>query len=180
MPCGPAPAALSSGDPLFNEKVVVAAPARARAWGLGNAAMHADYDVETNFTLFRPVAVEPRPTRSAIAGRRIAVARIRPNEDLVCAIEAVCVTHGFKSAIVRGSVGSTVGVRFDDGHVVEDITTEIMVLQGSVSPAALGPRAALEIALIDRSGAVHKGRVTRGANPVLICFELVLEEDTRP
>jgi hypothetical protein len=120
--------------------------------------------------------VEPRPTRAAIAGRRTAIARIRPNEDLVGAIESVCVTHGFESATIRGSVGSTVGVRFDDGHVVEDIATEIMVLQGRVSPTASGPCAELDIALIDPRGEVHKGRLTRGANPVLICFELVLEE----
>ena len=34
----------------------------------------------------------------------------------------------------------------------------------------------MEIALIDPRGDVHKGRLARGENPVLICFELVLEE----
>jgi predicted DNA-binding protein with PD1-like motif len=163
-----------NGGHLFNEKVVVAAPARAQAWGLSNAAMQADFDAETNFTLFQPVPV-PMPHK-ATNGRRSVIARIRPNEDLLTSIETICEKHGFAAAAIRGSVGSTVGVRFEDGRVVDDIATEVMVLRGAVNTTASGPRAALEIALIDPRGHVHRGRIQRGANAVLICFELVLEE----
>lgn len=164
------------GGHLFTDQVTVAQPARADAWGLGNAVMQADFDEETNFTLFHPVAVEAAPVRTTPTGKRSVIARIRPNVDLVTGIEQVCASHNLERAIVRGSVGSIVGAVFDDGREVDDIATEILVLQGHVGPGPGGPRADLEIALIDPRGRVHKGRPRRGVNPVLICFELVLEE----
>lgn len=170
------PDGIERGGHVHTDQVVVAEPARARAWGLGNAAMQSDYDEETNFTLFHPVAVAPAAGAPASGGRRCALARIRPNVDLMQGIEQVAGRHGFAKATVRGSVGSIVGARFEDGRRVDDVATEILVLRGDVRPGADGPTCDLEIALIDPRGDVHKGRLERGANPVLICFELVLEE----
>ncbi len=170
------PDGVERGGHLFTDQVIVAEPAHAYAWGLANAVMQSDFDEETNFTLFHPVAVEARAASAVNRGKRCVIARIRPNVDLTQGIEQVCRSHGFEKAIVRGSVGSIVGALFEDGHKVEDIATEILVLHGTVDCSASVPRTDLEIALIDPRGQVHKGRPKRGANPVLICFELVLEE----
>ncbi|VVE04319.1 DNA-binding protein [Pandoraea eparura] len=165
------------GGHIFSDQVIVAHDAVARAWGIANAEMRADFDAETNFTLFRPVPVDaPREPVSTPTGRRCVVARIRPNEDLVQSIEQVCREHGLRAATIRGSVGSIVGARFENAAPVDDIATEIFVLDGVVAEAANGPRATLDIALIDPRGNIHQGRVVRGDNPVLICFELFLEE----
>lgn len=165
------------GGHIFSDQVIVAQDTEARAWGIANAEMRADFDAETNFTLFRPVPIEAaRKPVPASTGRRCVVARIRPNEDLVQSIEQVCREHGLRAATIRGSVGSIVGARFENAAPVDDIATEIFVLDGVVAEATNGPRATLDIALIDPRGNIHQGRVARGDNPVLICFELFLEE----
>jgi len=165
------------GGHLVPTETVIAAPSMAQAWGLANVAMQAEPDPETNFTLFHPIAVEPAAALRPDGGPRIVVARIRPNEDLVESIEAVAKRHGMRNAIVRGSLGSIVGAEFENGDRVDDIATEILVLDGRVSTDASGDASTrLDIALIDPHGDIHKGRLVRGRNAVLICFELVLEE----
>ena len=171
------PDGVERGGHLHTHQVVVAEPAHAQAWGLANAIMQSEPDEETNFTLFRPVPVEVAASAAKPAGgRRSVLARIRPNVDLLEGIEQVCSRHGFAAATVRGSIGSIVGARFEDGRRVDDVATEILVLRGEVRPGPDGGRTDMEIALIDPRGDVHKGRLARGENPVLICFELVLEE----
>lgn len=170
------------GGHIFSDQVTVVQPVLTRAWGVSNALMRADFDPETNFTLFHPVPAGEQGgnghTSSSASpdGRKFVVARIRPNEDLVSAIEETCAQHGIRAAHVRGSVGSIVGARFEDAAPIDDVATEILVLKGEVRDTAEGPRATLDIALIDPRGDVHRGRVLRGENPVLICFELFLEE----
>lgn len=172
------------GGHVFADQVVVGATARAQAWGVANAVMQADYDEETNFTLFHPIPaalpVSPASFGTAVgadrelSGGTCIVARIRPNQDLIGGIEAVCRTHGIRKARICGSVGSIIGARFADGSRVDDRETEILVLEGSVRDDGNGPRAELTVALIDPRGDIHRGDLLPGENPVLICFELVL------
>ncbi len=169
---------LERGGHLFTDQVFVQSPARAEAWGLPDVVMQADFDEETNFTLFHPIRTNTAGTGTTAgqAGRCV-IAKICPNEDLVLGIEAACREHGISNAIVRGSVGSIVGAEFEDGKQVQDIATEILVAHGVVSGASPEQaRCTLDIALIDPSGAIHRGRIKRASNPILICFELVLEE----
>lgn len=163
------------GGHLLTDHVVVAEPVNAMAFGLADAAMQVDFDDETNFSLFHPVQVTAHPTQSEGANR-CAIARIRPNEDLCGSIEAVCARHGFEGALIRGSIGSIAGAQFTDGRSVRGIATEILVVDGKVSASPSGLHCHLDIAVIDTSGKVHRGTLARGVNPVLICFELVLEE----
>lgn len=154
------------------------APARVTAYVTQDAAMRVDDDAETNFRLFglvnRPVAPDDEPKNSLL------VAKIRPNEDLITAIERVCSRHGVTSGRVLSGIGSTVGAVFEDGTFVPEIPTEVLVLSGTVEPGDDGhPRVSLKTALIDAQGVVHEGSPTRGANPVLICFELFLEVTCR-
>ncbi|SAK74463.1 hypothetical protein AWB79_04361 [Caballeronia hypogeia] len=168
------------GGHIFSDQVTVARGSVAKAWGIANALMRADYDPETNFTLFQPVEAPPVSNVTASRdGRKGIVARIRPNEDLSQGIEAACRINGIRAARIRGSVGSIVGARFENADPVDDIATEILVLDGEVKDEGGEPRATLDVALIDPRGRVHQGRVVRGDNPVLICFELFLEESLR-
>lgn len=154
---------------------VVSAPGQASAFGTERVAMVSRFDPETNFSLFRPVASIPSQPSDAASARCIMV-RIKPNVDLVEGVEAVCRRHGVRHAQVRSGIGSIVGAEFEDGCTIEPHPTEILVLDGRIAPDRHGrPRADLTIALIDTAGRVHEGRPVRGRNPVLICFELVLE-----
>jgi predicted DNA-binding protein with PD1-like motif len=164
----------AQGGHLLPERIVVAASGQAEAWGLHDATMATRYDPETNFTLFHPTRLtDAAPARD---GKRVVLARIRPEEDLTMAIEEVCRSHGIASAVIRGSVGSLIGADFEDGRVLQDRATEILVRSGEVRDGPQGLRARLEIALINPQGKVCEGVLGRGRNPVLICFELVIEE----
>jgi predicted DNA-binding protein with PD1-like motif len=154
------------GGHMLPHETMVAAATTVHVWALPDVAIEADADAETNFTLFHPVAAGP-----ASGGDRSVVARVRPNEDISGAIEAVARRHHMSAAIVRGSLGSLIGSCFIDGSRVEDHATEVLVRSGSVHEGV----AVLDMLVVDMTGRVHEGRLVRGDNPVCITFELVLE-----
>ena len=136
-------------------------------------AMTTAFDPETNFTLFGPVAAEA-PSDADQDG--LIVAKIRPNEDLIGAIEQICRRHGVEKARLASLIGSLVGARFADGRTVDGVPTEILGLSGAMARRPDGSYDVdLELALIDVAGKIHRGRPSRGENPVLICVELFLE-----
>jgi predicted DNA-binding protein with PD1-like motif len=159
---------------VLPEQTVVGSTVEARAWVSVEIAIRAEPDLETNFTLFRPVHLA---SAAAMSGPRMAFARIRPDQDATEALEAVCREHGFRAAIVRSSVGSLIGAEFEDGRMVEDIATEFLVLDGAAAPDEAGEmRGFLDVAVADMQGRLHEGRLLRGRNPVCITFELAIEE----
>ena len=111
---------------------------------------------------------------------RIAVVRIRPNEDLVTAVEAACREHGLAHAIVRSAVGSLVDAVLETGGRTLKIAgpgIEILTLAGEVRSERTGePQADLRGTIADGRARVSGGRFTRGTNPVCITVELVLQE----
>jgi uncharacterized protein len=111
---------------------------------------------------------------------RIAVVRIRPNEDLVTAVEAACREHGLAHAIVRSAVGSLIDAELETGGRTLEIAgpgIEILTLAGEVRSKWTGePQADLRGTIADGSARVYGGRFARGANPVCITIELVLQE----
>jgi predicted DNA-binding protein with PD1-like motif len=154
------------GGHMLPHETTVARETIVHAWALPDIAIRADPDPETNFTLFHPIAAPPAPD-----GDRTIVARIRPNQDITEAIEAIARRHHMHAAIVRGSLGSLIGAHFTDGSKVVDHATEVLVLSGHVH----GGEAVLDMLVVDMAGHVHEGRLVRGDNPVCITFELVLE-----
>jgi predicted DNA-binding protein with PD1-like motif len=163
------------GGHLLPFETFVSAPGHAVAFGTGQIAMVSKFDPETNFTLFRPVAAGEAPA-AGTAEPRCILARIKPNVDLIEGIEDVCRQHDIHHARVRSGVGSIVGAEFEDGRVILEHPTEILILAGRIAPDRNGqPRADLSIAVADTEGDLHEGKPVRGRNPVLICFELVLE-----
>ncbi len=164
------------GGHMLPHECIVAREMPARAWGFTAIRMATAADPETNFTLFQPTTLfqsttRSQPTSQTTANARGVFARIRPNEDISLAVEAVARRHGLRDAAVRGSLGSLIGARFADGHAVPDLATEVLVRRGAVRDGI----AELDMLVADMQGNVHEGLLMRGENPVLITFDLVLE-----
>jgi predicted DNA-binding protein with PD1-like motif len=163
----------ASGGHILPEETIVAAPFAVEAFGLDGALFTAEPDPETNFKLFGPIAVARSGTET---DRHAFALRLRPNQDFALCLEAFCRAHGIGRVRIRGGVGSTIGARFTDGRTVEPFATELTVTSGEIVPGADGaPEAMLDIALVDYTGALARGRLVRGDNPVLMTMELVLE-----
>jgi len=163
------------GGHVLPFEALVSAPGQANAFGTEQVAMVSKFDPETNFTLFRPLAPAEVPAQSNSEPRCI-LARLKPNVDLIEGIEETCRRHNIRKATVRSGVGSIVGTEFEDGRIIHEHPTEILVLSGHIAPDHDGqPCADLSIAVIDTTGSIHEGKPMRGRNPVLICFELALE-----
>ncbi len=153
------------GGHILLDESVVTAPASVVAWTFANIGFCAEPDPETNFTLLRPQRVGDGEQGRAV------VARIRPNQDVCTAVEAIARDCGMREAVVRGSLGSLIGARFADGREVGDHATEVLVRDGSVRDGV----AMIDMVVVDMQGRVHEGRLVHGDNPVCITFDLVLE-----
>jgi predicted DNA-binding protein with PD1-like motif len=151
------------GGHILPLETIIAEPGEATAWGFRTIHIEAKPDPETNFTLFQP---------SGTATGRDLVARIKPNEDIVTALETIARTHGISDAVVRGSLGSLIGARFTHGGTVDDHATEVLVREGRISDG----KAALDLLVVDMRGHVYEGWLQRGENPVCITFDIVLEQ----
>lgn len=146
-------------------------PARIDAWMLDGAAFEVQPDAETNFNLLQVTTATGRS-----GGREALVVRVRPNQDLCVALEALCAEHNVRRGRIRGGVGSLIGSVFDDGRTVEPFVTEAFIRHGLIAPGTDGAlRAEVDIGLVAHTGEIAEGRLARGMNPVLITFELVIE-----
>ena len=137
------------------------------AWGFTTARIESIPDSETNFTLFQI-------SGQSVPAARAVIARVKPNEDILTALETIARRHGIADGAVRGSLGSLVGARFSGGRQISDDATEVLVRQGLVRDG----RASLEMAVVDMRGQVHEGWLTHDDNPVCITFDVVLENET--
>ncbi len=153
------------GGHILPRETCVAVATEAVAWGLADARIETAPDAETNFTLFQPCV-------SAATGPAV-LARVKPNEDIVTAVEQIAAIAGFADATVRGSLGSLIGASFSDGRELDDIATEVLVRSGIVCNG----KAELDLLVVDMQGRVHAGRLARGDNPVCITFDLMLTPD---
>ena len=109
---------------------------------------------------------------TAIRLGRVATVRIGPNEDLVAGLEAAAEQLGFTQALVRSGLGSLIDVAFQDGARLEGPGFEIACMFGELGPQAAGVSGVVG----DPAGKVSAGRFLRGANPVCVTIEAVLEE----
>ena len=161
------------GGHMMPHEAIVAEPVRARAYGTRNVAVTVDFEPETNFSLFTPHAL----SGVAAGERRIAFARLRPNVDFCQALEEICRRHGFAAGRVCGGVGSLIGARFTDAPEMSDYATEVYVRAGTIAADAAGTlTATADVSLVSLTGALAAGRLVRGDNPVLITFEVSVEE----
>ncbi|SMF45477.1 Predicted DNA-binding protein with PD1-like DNA-binding motif [Tistlia consotensis] len=116
-------------------------------------------------------------------GRLVAI-RLKPNQDLVEGIELAAAEAGLGYATVRSAVGSLVDAALGygaDEHAgvttVEGPGIEILTLSGELRADREGrPRAHLQGTVADGDAVLYGGRFVRGANPIGITLELVLQE----
>lgn len=162
-----------SGGHILPDQSILAEAVTVEAVGLDGAGFVAQQDAETGFKLFVPGARAPA---GADASDGFFVLRLRPNQDVFTALEGFCAERGLPSATIHGGVGSTIGASFADGRIMEPFATEIAIRSGRVAPGAGGGlEAGLDILLVDYTGAMAEGALKRGANPVLMTLELVIE-----
>lgn len=161
-----------SGGHILPDETVLAEAVTLQAVGLNGAAFAAEVDPETHFKLFGPVSAVPQ---GAERGGRFFALRVRPNIDFSTALEQFCVSQGIARAVIHGGVGSTIGARFTDGLAVENFATEVAITAGEIRVEGGQATSEIDVALVDYTGALASGRLTRGDNPVLMTFELVLE-----
>ena len=163
----------AGGGHILPEETFVAEPFAVEAFGIDGAMFVAEPDSETNFKLFGPVAIAPAGAKTS---SRAFALRLRPNQDFAGALETFCRERGIISAKIHGGVGSTIGVRFADGCIVEPFATELAIRAGGIAARAGDAlEAELDIAVVDYIGGLAEGRLRRGDNPVLMTMELVLE-----
>jgi predicted DNA-binding protein with PD1-like motif len=149
---------------------IIAEPVRIQGIGLHGARFETKPDPETGFTLFTPV-----PTGSATGGVNGADAlavRLKPNQDITRALEAVTREAGWDGAVVHGGVGSIIGARYTDAPAVEPFATEMFLTRGLID--ANGRESRLDAALVDYTGAVSAGTLVVDDNPILMTLEVVL------
>jgi predicted DNA-binding protein with PD1-like motif len=151
---------------------IVAEPITVTGIGSRTAAFKALPDPETNFTLFEPVPVSEDAAKAFQP--YVLLARVRPNEDISLAIEAICAEHRIITAHVYG-IGSLNEVLFTDETRVESHATEVLIRRGRVIDVGGLPRASLDIDVVDMQGRIFEGEIVRGDNPVCVTFELVIE-----
>ena len=111
---------------------------------------------------------------------RLCTVRLRPNQDLVEGIEALCREMGLSHAVVRAAVGSLNDAVFEAGGCELKVAgpgLEIILLSGEVTSDTKGaPRAKLFGAVCDQEGQVIGGRFLPGRNIICITLELLLQE----
>ena len=112
---------------------------------------------------------------------RIAYARILPNEDLVQAVERLCLLESFRCAFVRGALGSLVDAcmlnRDGSYRFVRGPAVEIVSLAGEVRSLPDGSiNAALSGVVAGTDGVVHGGVFVPGMNTICMTLEITLEE----
>ena len=157
------------GGHILPHETRVAEATEATAWGFRAIRIDSLPDTETNFTLFQPSATTIASTITS-TGNGL-VARIKPNQDMIGALETIARDNGIRNAIVRGSLGSLIGASFTNGAQVDGVATEILVREGTIRDGS----AALDLLVVDMQGRLHEGWIKPGQNPVCITFELVLE-----
>jgi predicted DNA-binding protein with PD1-like motif len=112
---------------------------------------------------------------------RVAYARIAPNEDLVLAVEKLCLLEGFRNAFIRGALGSLVDACLNteqDGLLhIPGPAVEIVSLAGEVRSQPDGAiRASLTGVVADKEGTIFGGPFAPGLNPICMTFEITIEE----
>lgn len=144
----------------------LAADAEVTGLGAASAWFEGLHDPETNFTLFSAMDGGGGGGGGTGGG---CLLRLRPEEDVVAAVEAVAAARGLTRARVHG-IGSICGVAFEGGGRVDCVATEVRIDAGRIEDGT----ARIEVSVVDTAGGIHSGRLLRGRNPVGVTFEIVI------
>jgi len=156
-----------TGGHLLLDRMSLPAPAEVTFHGATGAVFDVLPDVETNFSIFKPV---PRADPDETSARPGILARVGPNVDLGQALSSLADLHGLAEAEILSGVGSFVGGAFEDASDVSDPITEALVTGGRVRHGATR----IQAVATDPAGVVHTGWLTPGTNAVGITFEVLM------
>ncbi|MBR0646971.1 PPC domain-containing DNA-binding protein [Plastoroseomonas hellenica] len=154
---------------ILPEEAIIAAPIRVSGVALSGAEFAVADDPETGFRLFAPI---PAPRIDHVGGHPGLALRLRPNQDITLALEALAREAGFSRAALRGGVGSIIGARYAAAPPVDPFATEMFIRDGCI-----GADSQLDITLVDYTGGLSEGSLVRGDNPVLMTLEAVLDPE---
>lgn len=147
---------------LLSHETFIAVDAAAGMWRLEGARLEIADDVETRFSLFRPVWTESIEQPNAV------LATIRPNVVLHEGIGQIARSGGIDEGRVLG-LGSLVGTSFRGCPPIESYATEVLLDECRVQAGEVE----LAGASVGFSGGFREGLVARD-NVVCVTFELLL------
>ncbi len=153
---------------LLPEACVPSQPARVIGHGFCDARFTRNFDPQTGFDLFTPVAVTTAPPDAEAQ-----LIRLAPNTEISAALIEGCRTAGWDRASVQG-IGSLIGAHFVDGRVFDSFATEFLLSNGEIDLTAGKMDIALDIAIVGLDGTFQSGRLLPHNNPVLITAEIVM------
>ena len=115
---------------------------------------------------------------------RVISARVRPNQDIVEAIEKICRQNELAQAVVRGCVGSLMDANLKLGNSADARVRhipgpglEIAITAGEVRKDSDGrPKARLYGIVANSDGQSFAGEFLRGQNLSFATLELILQE----
>lgn len=142
----------------------LAQPIRANGWGLKGARLAVTPDEETRFPLF-----QPQDLRSAGPD---ALLTLRPNQDLLTAVEESAAEIGLTNGRVLG-LGSTVRPKLEGQPRIDSHATEILLTEGRIDNG----KARIAVEIVTLTASEHRGWLERGENAVCITAELLLVAD---
>ncbi|WP_298961649.1 hypothetical protein [uncultured Roseibium sp.] len=154
---------------LLPDSVSLARKADLTGYGLTGAGFEAEYDLETEFTLFR---IKPSQTIVAPSTPPNAlITTLAPFEDLHDSICDLASTIGANTFKVVG-LGSLAGAEFTSSPPMTGLISEILLQSGSGCEPNQGQR--IQIRCIDLDGKLHQGVAQPGGCPTLVTCELLL------
>jgi len=145
----------------------LAEPVKALGIGLLGARFDRRGEQETNFDLFHVDQV-------GHAGPDYAAVRLLPNQDFATGLDDACAALGWHAARVQG-IGSVNTARFEDGQVLDSLPTEFLITDAIAGTAGPNAKSGPEVVIVGTDGTkILSGRLSRGANAVLVTAEVVL------
>ena len=161
------------GGHVLPDETIIADTIHATGMGLAGAAFVAEYDAETNFTLFGPISRSD--STAPQAGNRVFALRLRPNQDLALGAGDLLSRAGDRGrsaarrrrqhhrCVIRGWAPRP-SFRDRDGAAPRADRMRRRRAPDRGRRRARRPH-----------GRIFQGSLTRGDNPILMTLEIVLE-----
>lgn len=154
---------------LLPESVSLAGNSDLTGFGLNGAGFEAEYDPETEFTLFRVKPSQSTDTHAPPTNALITT--LAPFEDLhdsICGLASKIEANTFKVV----GLGSLAGAEFRSSPPMKGLISEILLRSGSGCQLHDGQQ--VQIRGVDLNGNLHQGALQPGKCPTLVTCELLL------
>lgn len=158
---------------LLGSETVVKEAVTVRGFGAMDSTFTVTPDEETSFSLFAVT-----PSSLDVPDAPAALVRLRPNVDLIEAVEQAANAIGLKSGALYG-IGSFIDLHFKDGRMLPSDAIEIMITEGRFSLGQVGAEVDhVDVTGVGTDGSIKSGRLERGTNRVCVTAELLIVGDS--